>query len=120
MLCAAVMLPRSNRHVRCTLFAAARRGLAHYQSQAQKADAACILISDCNNPYVNLAMEQHLFKTAPVKNSHTMMIWRNRPTVVIGRNQNPWVECDLKVFTSSFHVSVKYVPASQFECAGHG
>jgi hypothetical protein len=114
------MLPRSNRHTRCTLFAAARRGLAHYQSQAQKADAACILISDCNNPYVNLAMEQHLFKTAPIKNSHTMMIWRNRPTVVIGRNQNPWAECDLKVFTSSFHVSVKCVRASQFECAGHG
>jgi lipoate-protein ligase A len=46
---------------------------------------------------VNLAMEQHLFKSAPLTNSHTLMIWRNHPTVVIGRNQNPWYECDLKV-----------------------
>jgi len=114
------MLARTNRHAICRLCFAAQRGLAHFQSQAQKHDAASIIISDCNNPYVNLAMEQHLFKTAPIKNSHTMMIWRNRPTVVIGRNQNPWAECDLKVFASSFHVSVKFVRASQFECAGHG
>jgi lipoate-protein ligase A len=79
------------------LFLVAHRGLAHYQSQSQKADAAAIVISDCNNPYLNLAMEQHLFKSAPLKNSHTLMIWRNNPTVVIGRNQNPWAECDLKV-----------------------
>jgi lipoate-protein ligase A len=82
--------------------------MAHYQSLAQKADAASILISDCTDPYVNLAMEQHLFKNAPLKNSHTLMIWRNNPTVVIGRNQNPWAECDLKVLRA---LSVKTPPS---------
>jgi hypothetical protein len=91
------MLARTNRHAICRLCFAAQRGLAHFQSHAQKHDAASIIISDCNNPYVNLAMEQHLFKSAPLTNSHTLMIWRNHPTVVIGRNQNPWSECDLKV-----------------------
>ena len=93
-----VMLNRSSRLAPCRLFLAVQRGLAHFQSQAQKYDAASIVISDCNNPNVNLAMEQHLFKTAPLRNSHTLMIWRNNPTVVIGRNKNQWAECDLKVF----------------------
>jgi hypothetical protein len=93
----AAMLNPSSLHAPCRLFLAAQRGLAHFQSQAQKYDAASIIISDCNNANVNLAMEQHLFKTAPLRNSHTLMIWRNDPTVVIGKNQNPWAECDLKV-----------------------
>ena len=96
----------SNRHAVCRLFFSLRR-MAHYQSLAQKADAASILISDCTDPYVNLAMEQHLFKNAPLKNSHTLMIWRNNPTVVIGRNQNPWAECDLKVLRA---LSIKTPP----------
>ena len=98
-----MLLHRSNSRACCRLFLATQRGLAHYQSQAQKADAASIIISDCSNPYVNLAMEQHLFKSAPLKHSHTLMIWRNHPTVVIGRDQNPWAECDLRVSVAFDH-----------------
>ncbi|KAJ1891754.1 hypothetical protein LPJ66_006740 [Kickxella alabastrina] len=32
--------------------------------------------------------------------SFVLYLWRNRPTIVIGRNQNPWKECNLKMMAS--------------------
>ncbi|TVQ28101.1 MAG: lipoate--protein ligase [Spirochaetaceae bacterium] len=44
------------------------------------------------NPYTNLAIESMLLDGVV---EPTLLIWRNDPCVVIGRHQNPWVECDL-------------------------
>ena len=51
-----------------------------------------ILRSKVADPFFNLAAEEWLFRTAPAA-SQTLFLWRNAPTVVIGRNQNPWAEC---------------------------
>ncbi len=49
--------------------------------------------SDSFNPYQNLAIENFLSKTVD-QNSFILYLWQNQNTVVIGKNQNPWNECN--------------------------
>ncbi|ERS95874.1 hypothetical protein HMPREF1624_07951 [Sporothrix schenckii ATCC 58251] len=46
------------------------------------------------NPYANLAIEHRLFERAHPQ-SRLLLLYRNAPCVVIGRNQNPWAEVNL-------------------------
>lgn len=51
-----------------------------------------ILKSEVTNPWFNLATEDWIFQELD-PGSHTLFLWRNAETVVIGRSQNPWIEC---------------------------
>ena len=53
-----------------------------------------IIIGNQTNPYLNLAVESQLLDNY-LKNTITLFLWRNRQTVVIGTNQNPYSECDV-------------------------
>lgn len=54
-----------------------------------------LFISESHNPWFNLAMEEAIFnQMAPTQN--VLFLWRNADTVVIGRAQNPWKECNTK------------------------
>lgn len=54
-----------------------------------------IVISQENDPYFNLALEEELFRNAQ-PDEVTLYLWQNEKTVVIGRNQNPFIECDIE------------------------
>ena len=53
-----------------------------------------VYIAEHNNPWFNLATEDWLFKNSP-SDEHLLFLWRNSPCIVIGRFQNPWIECNL-------------------------
>jgi lipoate-protein ligase A len=53
-----------------------------------------VILSDSFNPYLNIGTEEWIFDH--LDPSHQVLfLWRNEETVVIGRNQNPWSECNL-------------------------
>ncbi|MEH6943648.1 lipoate--protein ligase [Bacillus sp. JJ722] len=54
-----------------------------------------IFISQEYDPYFNLALEEELFRNAR-QDEVTLYLWQNEKTVVIGRNQNPYIECDIE------------------------
>ena len=51
-----------------------------------------VYISGLNSIYKHLAIESSLIES---KGDSLLFLWRNMPTVVIGRHQNPWKECNL-------------------------
>lgn len=53
-------------------------------------------ISTSNDPYLNLSIEHYLLqKSAP--ESAILFLYVNRPSIIIGRNQNPWLEVNLSL-----------------------
>ena len=54
-----------------------------------------VVVSNQYNPYLNLAVETWL-TDHQAEGVVTMYLWKNERTVVIGLNQNPFSECDVK------------------------
>ena len=55
-----------------------------------------VYISRSRNPYINLSIEHFLLQNSPAE-STVLFLYVNRACVVIGRNQNPWLEVDLRL-----------------------
>lgn len=50
-----------------------------------------LFVLKTTNPHYNLAVEEYLFRN---ERDDVCMLWQNEPTVVIGKNQNAFVEVD--------------------------
>lgn len=53
-----------------------------------------IILGNQYNPYLNLAVESNLLDNF-LPNTVSLFLWKNKQTVVIGTNQNPYSECDV-------------------------
>ena len=53
-----------------------------------------VYISRSVDPYLNLSIEHYFLQNSP-PDSAVLFLYMNRPCVVIGRNQNPWLEANL-------------------------
>ena len=53
-----------------------------------------IIISSVTDAFQNLALESLLFNTAKEDTCY-MYLWQNYNSVIIGKNQNPWKECNV-------------------------
>ncbi|WP_305815004.1 lipoate--protein ligase [Photobacterium leiognathi] len=52
-----------------------------------------VFISQSTQPWFNLAVEDAIFRNMPA-DQQVLFLWHNADTVVIGRAQNPWKECN--------------------------
>ncbi|XP_053310376.1 lipoyltransferase 1, mitochondrial [Spea bombifrons] len=59
------------------------------------AEQGLILQSVSNNVYENLALEDWIHDHMNLEDKNVLFLWQNLPSVVIGRHQNPWKECNL-------------------------
>lgn len=57
-------------------------------------------MSEFKNVYDNLALEQFIFSSSHLE-APLVFIWRDEPSVVIGRHQNPWIESTLSFIKKS-------------------
>ena len=55
-----------------------------------------IYISRTHDPFLNLSIEHFLLQKTPI-DSTILFLYVNDPCVVIGRNQNPWLEANLRL-----------------------
>ena len=52
-----------------------------------------VFVSPFNNPFINLALEDFFLRGGA--DLPVLLFYVNRPCVVLGRFQNPWLECNL-------------------------
>ncbi|KAI9848205.1 MAG: Biotin/lipoate A/B protein ligase [Sclerophora amabilis] len=66
------------------------------QVVAEPSSQLQIFVSRSLDPYVNLSIEHYLLQRSPAE-SRVLFLYTNRPCIVIGRNQNPWLEANLRL-----------------------
>jgi lipoate---protein ligase len=68
---------------------------------------ARVYISQSRDPYLNLSIEHYLLQKTPA-DSTILFLYTNSPCVIVGRNQNPWIEANLGVLRNT-ELGVKLV-----------
>lgn len=83
---------------------AARRRISSSNWQTQTSQASSrvqVYTSHSHNPYLNLSAEHFLLQNSHPE-STVLFLYTNDPCIVIGRNQNPWLEVNLGLLHGGF------------------
>lgn len=83
---------------------APRRGIASSSWHTQTSQASSrvqVYTSHSHNPYLNLSAEHFLLQNSHPE-STVLFLYTNDPCIVIGRNQNPWLEVNLGLLHGGF------------------
>jgi lipoate-protein ligase A len=79
----------------------ARRAYASFAEQLRDpTNRVQSYISRSRDPFVNLSIEDYILRASPPA-SIVLFLYTNRPCVVIGRNQNPWLEVNLGILQAA-------------------
>lgn len=79
----------------------ARRACMSFAEQlSNPANRVQSYISRSSDPFVNLSIEDYILRTS-APDSTILFLYTNRPCVVIGRNQNPWSEVNLRILQAA-------------------
>uniref|UniRef100_A0A0B6ZNP8 BPL/LPL catalytic domain-containing protein n=1 Tax=Arion vulgaris TaxID=1028688 RepID=A0A0B6ZNP8_9EUPU len=62
---------------------------------SSRATTRLVLVSRSNSIYDNLALEEWMYENTDFSDTDYLLMWRNRPAVVFGRHQNPWLEANI-------------------------
>lgn len=54
------------------------------------------IINEITDPYYNLALEEYLLKYFPLEENELFYLWQNKPSIIVGRNQNVFEEINLR------------------------
>lgn len=103
--------PRSSNSILVTI-----NSVKEFESYVQSKGPRAF-VSGFEDPYLNLALESYIFKHMPVaerskrktesilddkelQNNNRLLLYVNKACVVVGRNQNPWRECNVPLLQS--------------------
>lgn len=65
-----------------------------------------VFVSHSDDIFINLAFEDWLYENEDLTNKSILLMWKNKPTVVIGRHQNPYLECNVwKLFNDNVNLA---------------
>ncbi|KAG7264375.1 hypothetical protein CRUP_022211 [Coryphaenoides rupestris] len=69
--------------------------------QHSAAGSSLVLRSLSTDVFQNLALEDWIHDNVDLQSRNILLLWRNSSAVVVGRHQNPWQECDLRLMRRS-------------------
>ncbi|KHJ32393.1 putative lipoate-protein ligase a [Erysiphe necator] len=73
-----------------------RRYTTFLQAVSENRNKNQIYLSKSLDPFLNLSIEHFLFEMTP-RDSVILFMYTNQPSIIIGRNQNPWNEINLNL-----------------------
>ena len=65
-----------------------------------------VWVSFSKDIFENLALEEWMYEHIDLSTTNYLLLWNNAPAVVIGRHQNPWLECNAIDTTINRNVNI--------------